>query len=106
MEISNTGSVAIPAPLFLVLDNLGTNVTLLNSQGVSSVLAPLGSPYVTVRIPGFEDRPFGGFEPGFPVNFGGFLLPHETAFVVLEFLDPASAPISYDARVLSVAPTP
>ncbi len=106
VEISNTGKVAIPAPLFLVLDNLGTNVTLLNAQGVSSVLAPLGSPYVSVRIPGFEDRPLGGVDLGIPAIFGDFLLPRETAFVVLEFLDPTSAPIQYDARVLSVAPTP
>jgi hypothetical protein len=106
VEISNTGSVAIPAPLFLVLDNLGTNATLLNAQGVSSVLAPLGSPYVSVRIPGFEDRPLAGFDSGKPEFFGDFLLPHETAFVVLEFLDSTSAQIQYDARVLSVTPAP
>lgn len=104
--VSNTGNLPVPQPLFLVLDNLGTNATLLKAQGVSSVLAPLGSPYLEIRFPGFENRNFAGFGRGFPGEFGDSLLPHETAVVLLEFQDPTGAPIQYDARVLSVAPTP
>lgn len=55
VHISNNGDAPAPAPLFLVLDNLGTNATLLNSDGMTAVLAPLGSPYVRVHNGGHHD---------------------------------------------------
>jgi hypothetical protein len=89
VHITNTGDTPAPAPMFLVLDNLGTNATLLNSDGMTAVLAPLGSPFVKIRV---------GEDHG--------LRPHETALVTLEFLDPSGAAINYDARVLDVTPAP
>jgi len=89
VEIRNTGSTTISAPLFLALDNLSANVTLVNADGQTALLAPLGSPYVKVR--------FGGDEA---------LRPHQTAVVKLEFLDPGNTAITYDSRVLNVTPAP
>ena len=95
VHIANNGTSAVPGPLDLVLDNLSPNATLVSPApaGVSAVLAPLGSPFVTVDVGG--DR---------------ILRPHETKTVKLEFADPSGAPgapgVSYDTRVLSVTPSP
>jgi hypothetical protein len=88
VQITNNGRTPVSAPLFLVLDNL-TNGTLLNADGTTALLAPLGSPYVSVS---FGDD--------------GVLRPHESKTVRLQFLDPGSAAISYTARVLNVTPAP
>ena len=93
VHITNNGNSPVPAPLFLVLDNLSSNATLLNSDGTTAVLAPLGSPYVRVNIGG------GFFD-------GGVLRPHEIATVVLEFLDPSNGPITYNSRAIDVTPAP
>jgi hypothetical protein len=89
VHIQNNGSTPASAPLFLVLDNLTPGVTLANADGVTGVLAPLGSPYV--RIPVGED---------------GVLRPHETKTVTLDFFDPSNAAITSNVRVLSVTPAP
>jgi hypothetical protein len=92
VRITNNGSTPVSAPLFLALDNLSANATLLNADGSTAVLAPLGSPYVRV-----------GLENG---RYGNLLRPHESATVTLEFLDPSAAAITFDGRVLNVTPAP
>jgi len=89
VHIRNNGSTPVSAPLFLALDGLSAGVALFNTDGTTSVLAPLGSPYVNV-----------------PVGDDGILHPHEVKTVTLEFADPAATPITYDARLLSVIPAP
>ena len=89
VHIENTGSTPASAPLFLVLDNLSANATLVNAAGTTAILAPLGSPYVSVDVGG-----------------DGILRPHEVKTVTLKFLDPSGNAITYDTRVLSVTPTP
>lgn len=88
VHIQNTGSVPVPGPLFLVLDNLSSNATLDNAAGTTAVLAPLGSPYVEVNLD------------------GSTLAPGDSTAVELEFSDPTLQPISYTTRVLPVTPVP
>ncbi len=92
--VTNIGTTPAPAPLFLVLDNLPAGVTLANSAGSVAVLPPLQSPYVKINPGNF------GFE------FNDVLRSGQTRMVLLEFLDAAGAPITYNTRVLSVTPTP
>ncbi len=89
VRIKNNGTSPIPAPLWLVLDDLSANATLLNADGTTVVLVPVGSPYISI-----------------PTEGGDFLRPHEVKTVSLEFADPGNAPISYNARVLDVLPAP
>ncbi len=92
--VRNSGFNPVPTPLFLALDNLSPNATLVNADGTTAVLPPLDSPYVSVRT-GDGDR-----------DFDDFLAPFGSATVLLEFADPSGAPITYDTRVLWVTPTP
>jgi hypothetical protein len=89
LSIRNISSAPAYAPLWLVLDNLSSNATLLNADGTTAVLAPLGDPYVSV--------PLGG---------DGILRPWESKSVVLEFSDPTAAAVTFDTRVLNVTPAP
>ena len=88
VRITNTGTTAVPGPLFLVLDNLSSNATLDNTDGTTQVLAPLGSPYVIVNLD------------------GAALAPGDSAVAQLDFSDPSLDPISYTTRVLPVVPAP
>ncbi len=98
VEIKNTGNTPASAPLFLALDNLSSNATLINSGGLkTTVLAPLGSPYVSVHL---HDGDHDGDSDD------NTLRPHQSKTVTLEFLNPGGGAISYDTRVLSVTPTP
>jgi phosphatidylinositol-3-phosphatase len=89
VHIENTGTSTAPAPLFLVLDNLAAGVSLVNADGITAILPPIGSPFVTVKA-----------------GDDGVLRPHESKVVKLEFLDPGNAAITYGTRVLSVTPAP
>lgn len=98
VEIKNTGTTPVPEPFFLVLDNLSPNATLVNSGGLkTTILAPLGSPYISVGSPGGESD---------EDSDSDVLRAHQTTTVKLEFINPTGAPISYTARVLPVTPTP
>jgi hypothetical protein len=87
--VTNTGTDPVPGPLWLVPDNLRPGATLLNSEGITGVLAPLGSPYVGVPVGGDE-----------------VLHPSESKALILEFDDPSGEPIDYETRLLSVIPVP
>jgi hypothetical protein len=89
VRITNRADTPAPAPLFLVLDNLSTNATLLNSEGTTAILPPLGSPYVRVNI-GEENA----------------LRHNQTATATLEFRNPSGDAITYETRVLDVTPAP
>jgi hypothetical protein len=89
VHVTNNTATPAPAPLFLVLDNLSANATLFNAAGTTTVLAPLGSPYVGVNV-----------------GNDGFLGPFEVKTLTLEFLDPSGGAITYNTRVLSVTPAP
>lgn len=91
VRVTNSGESLVSGPVWLVLDNLSTNATLLNPDGTTAVLAPLGSPAVKINFGSFESRSF---------------LPHQTAVANLEFLNPSGDPITYATRVLNVVPAP
>jgi len=88
VRITNNGNRPVVGPIFLALDDLTAGVTLANSEGGTQVLAPLGSPYVSVSAG------------------EGVLLPNQSTIVNLQFVDPAAAAISYTPRVLNVTPAP
>jgi hypothetical protein len=89
VHITNNGTTPVPGPLFLALDDLSSNATLINADGTTQVLAPLGSPYIKISV-----------------GDDGFLRPHETVTATLQFADPSNAAITYNARVLDVTPAP
>ncbi|HWY74874.1 MAG TPA: alkaline phosphatase family protein [Verrucomicrobiae bacterium] len=104
VEIKNTSDTPAHVPLFLVLDNLSSNATLVNSGGLkTTILAPVSSPYVSVSL---NNRGFGGLEFGPVANLENILLPYQSTTVTLEFLNPSGDAITYTPRVLSVTPTP
>lgn len=88
VHITNNGRTPVSGPLFLVLDNLA-GAMLANAEGSTAVLAPLGSPYVSVQVGG-----------------DGILRPHESKSVQLQFQNPGNSAISYTTRTLSVTPAP
>jgi phosphoesterase family protein len=90
VRIKNEGTTDIPGPLFLVLDNLSANGTLADADGITSVLAPVGSPYVQIGDAGDDN----------------VIHPHQTRVVKLNFLDSTSAPITYGTRLLPITPVP
>jgi glucuronoarabinoxylan endo-1,4-beta-xylanase len=47
VTLTNTSSAAVSGPIRLVLDNLSSNTSLANANGVSTY-TPAGSPYITV----------------------------------------------------------
>jgi hypothetical protein len=85
VHVTNNGNTPVNGPIFLALDGLSGG-TLLNSDGTTQVLAPLGSPFVRAG--------------------GDFLFPHSSETVELIFQDPGDAPITYTARALNVTPAP
>lgn len=87
VQIKNNGTTPVSGPLFLALDNLSAGATLLNSDGETQVLAPLGSPYVEVPI-------------------RGILPPQQTVEATLEFSNSVDTAITYGTRVLNVTPAP
>jgi len=89
--ITNNGNRPVSGPIFLALDNLSSNATLLNSDGTTQILAPLGSPYVQVPVISLA---------------GPVLLPHQTTAAILLFQDPSAGAITYTARALNVTPAP
>jgi hypothetical protein len=90
VRIKNEGTTDIPGPLYLVLDNLSAGVSVDGADGATSVLAPLGSPYIQIGDAGDDN----------------VIHPHQTIVVKLNFLSASSAPIRYTTRVLPVTPTP
>jgi len=79
--VTNTGKVAIQAPIYLAIDNLSSNATLANGSGTTSCNLP-ASPYITVLASGSLAA--------------GASLP-----VQLQFSDPSLAAFSYTTRVLA-----
>src|SRR4051812_42558674 len=74
VRIKNEGTSDVPGPLYMVLDNLSVNGSLNDADGVTTVLAPLGSPYVQIGDAGDDN----------------VIHPHQTIVVRLNFTDTTS----------------
>ena len=83
VTVKNNGA-PLNAPVSLALDGLSANAQLYQASGVTSCAAPSGSPYATVNVG--ADNVFGA---------------GEQVTVVLEFVNPSKAGISYAPRVLA-----
>lgn len=81
VTVTNTGATPLAGSVYVILDNLGSNATLVNASGVTNN-PPAGNVYVVV--PGTAS----GLAPG------------ASAAVTLEFADSANAAITYTPRVL------
>jgi len=46
VTLTNNNATALPGPLFLILDGLAANGTLINKTGITTAYDPLGSPYI------------------------------------------------------------
>jgi hypothetical protein len=84
VTLTNTGQVAVPSPISLVLKNLSANATLFNQSG--TVGAP-AAPYVSVTANGDSLK----------------LNPGESVAVVLEFTNPTNQAITYMTQTLALS---
>lgn len=84
-EVTITNKTALPLSwLSLVLDGLPENVRLVDDDGKTEVLQPLGSPYYDVLS-----------------RYKPFLLPGESVTVTPRFLPATLLPITYTPRIVS-----
>jgi hypothetical protein len=81
VTLTNTGATAVNGPLFFILEELPSGVTLVNKSGATSCFAPIGSRFV-VALPE-----------------GSALAPNTTVVVPLGFSDPSAAAITYTPLV-------
>ena len=79
VKITNLTQNNIPGPIALVLDDLSSNATVYNPNGVTATQLPAGSPYVNTT----------SLAPGASVTF------------TVQFTDPTLTAITYNARVLA-----
>lgn len=84
ITLKNTSAQPIAVPLSLVFDGLSATASLFGAAGVTTAVAPLGSPYVTVSV-----------------GADSVLSPDETATVNVEFSNPTNQPITYVSRALA-----
>jgi hypothetical protein len=77
-------TAAITNPVYLAVNNLSSNTTLINSIGVTVMSSPAGSPYVLVS--------------------GSGLAPGASASVTLQFSNPASGGITDNLSVITTTP--
>jgi len=88
VTLKNVGATPISGSIALALDGLSANATLASSAGVTGATSPAGSPLALVNV-----------------GVDNVLSPGESAVVVLQFLNPTRAAISYSLRVLgNIAP--
>jgi hypothetical protein len=82
VKVRNIGSQPAPGPIYLMLDGMSLNTTLLNPTGLTTNVVPAGTPYVLMTT--------------------SELAPDQKAKVTLEFSVPQrKGEITYTPRVLS-----
>jgi hypothetical protein len=81
VTLTNAGTTAVNGPLFLILEDLPSGVTLVGKSAATACLAPIGSRYLV------------------PLPEGSSLAPGTNLVVKLAFSDPSGAAISYTPLV-------
>jgi len=81
VTLTNTGTAAVAGPLFFILEDLPSAVTLANKSAATACFAPIGSRYLVA----------------FPE--GSSLAPNTAAVIKLAFSDPSGAAITYTPLV-------
>lgn len=79
VTLKNVSGISIPGPIYLVLEDLSSNASLLNATGLAAK-APAGRPYLTI---------VGGLVAG------------ASKTITLEFAVPTSGGVTYSARTLT-----
>ena len=90
LKLSNNSPGPLPAPLFLVIKNLTAGVTLVSKSGLTAVVAPVGSPYLAVPLPG----------DGLSLPVGA------TVSFTLRFLNPDRRLVAYTPDVVNTSSEP
>jgi hypothetical protein len=80
VTLKNISASTISTPISLVLDSLSSNATLYGPTGMTACATPAGSPFS---------------------NWLSSLAPGASASIVLQFIDPSKAGITYKTRVLA-----
>ncbi len=86
ITVSNGSGAAINGRLALVLDNLSANAAVFGAAGTTTLLAPIGSSFVTLPVS--------------TLNAG------QSVTVALEFTNPTNGKISYTPRLTAGAANP
>ncbi len=81
VRLANAGPTTIAGPVSLVLTNLAAGIALATAGGTTSVVAPLGRPWMDAGV--------------------ASLAPGASATLSLVFNDPANLPVSYATQVLA-----
>ncbi len=81
VTLTNAGTTAVKGPLFFILEDLSSGVTLVNRSAATACFSPIGSRYI-VALPE-----------------GSSLAPNTAVIVKLAFSDPSGAAISYTPLV-------
>ena len=84
VTLKNVSGTSIAGPVSLVIDNLSANATVFAPSGTTTCTAPAGRPYININI-----------------GSDAVMAPGESAVVVLEFVNPTNAGITYATRVLA-----
>ena len=86
IAVKNVGGDPVPGPVYVALDNLSANTSLLNGTGLAANQPPAGSPYILVS--------------------SADLAPGAAASVTLQFANPATGTVTYAARTLTGTANP
>jgi pimeloyl-ACP methyl ester carboxylesterase len=90
ISLTNTSGDPLPASLYLVFSGLTEGVTLVNKSGLTESLPSVGSPYLSLTLPGE----------------GLTLPPGATVRFTLQFLNPDRSTISYSVALLRTSLSP
>jgi pimeloyl-ACP methyl ester carboxylesterase len=90
VTLTNTSSIPLAGPVYLVVSGLPSGVSLIGINGVTANIPPVGSDYFTLPLAGYSLA----------------VAPGQVVSLQFQFLDPSQKALSYSLKVMrtSVAP--